>query len=91
MRSWQLATNTKVEKGRIPTEFCETTGYHRDSAIGLLQPPPAVVCGDRSHHVWPPMLATSAIRVNSHRTTRQISVVREILELSEVGLTSRAQ
>ncbi len=40
MRTRYVAAKTKVEKGRILTEFCETTGYHRDSAIRLLRHPP---------------------------------------------------
>ncbi len=41
VRPRYLAAKKKVEKGRILTEFCETTGYHRDSAIRLLRHPPA--------------------------------------------------
>jgi hypothetical protein len=31
---------SKAEKTRILDEFCQVTGYHRKSAIGLLRHPP---------------------------------------------------
>jgi transposase InsO family protein len=39
LRPEYLAGNRR-EKGRILTEFCKITGYHRDSAIRLLRHPP---------------------------------------------------
>jgi hypothetical protein len=39
LRPRYLATKSRNEKGRMLTEFCETTGYHRDSAIRLLRRP----------------------------------------------------
>lgn len=39
LRPRYLAAKRREDKGRILTEFCETTGYHRDSAIRLLRHP----------------------------------------------------
>ncbi|HEX2986892.1 MAG TPA: transposase family protein, partial [Chloroflexota bacterium] len=36
MRSRYVTAKTRAEKGRILTEFCQTTGYHRDSAIRVM-------------------------------------------------------
>jgi len=41
VRSRYVAAKSRVDKGRILSEFCQTTGYHRDSAIRLLRHPPA--------------------------------------------------
>lgn len=47
VRPRYLAASKKVKKSEILAEFCQTTGYHRDTAIRLLGHPPGARSGAR--------------------------------------------
>jgi transposase InsO family protein len=54
----------KGERGRLLSEFCRATGYHRKAAIRLLRPPSAVVGGGRGRPaVYGPAVVAALVRL----------------------------